>query len=220
MGVFSVYREGMDRESLRCATQILAEGRRPLVLFPEGVISRTNDRLNNMMEGTVLVARSAAKQRAGLNPPGQVVIHPVAIRYFFDGDVLHRFTAPLHAYLLARPRVADRVLAVSSFFIDLFGIALIAPALFGGALTPFAVLLLVFAFRQVCQGLCALQPPPDMIWRNPGFPSLLVTYGSRPISSSRVTRPLPCWAPSRRPSIAPGISVLRPERLPSSKPPP
>jgi 1-acyl-sn-glycerol-3-phosphate acyltransferase len=87
MGVFSVYREGMDRESLRCATQILAEGRRPLVLFPEGVISRTNDRLNHMMDGTVLIARSAAKQRAGLTPPRSVVIHPVAIRYFFDGDV-------------------------------------------------------------------------------------------------------------------------------------
>jgi len=87
MGVFSVYREGMDRESLRCATQILADARRPLVLFPEGVISRTNDRLNNMMEGTVLIARSAARQRAGLNPPGRVVIHPVAIRYFFDGDI-------------------------------------------------------------------------------------------------------------------------------------
>jgi membrane-associated phospholipid phosphatase len=93
------------------------------------------------------------------------------------GDILHRVTAPLHAYLSARPRAADRVLIVSSLFIDLFGLALFASVFLGGSLAPFAALLLVFAFRQACQGLCALQPPPDMIWRNPGFPSLLVTYG-------------------------------------------
>ena len=87
MGVFSVYREGMDREALKCAVQILAEAQRPLVVFPEGVISRTNDRVNHLMEGVAFMARTAAKQRAGATPPGKVVIHPVAIRYFFDGDI-------------------------------------------------------------------------------------------------------------------------------------
>jgi 1-acyl-sn-glycerol-3-phosphate acyltransferase len=87
MGVFSMYREGLDREALKCAAQILTEAKRSLVIFPEGVISRTNDRLNNLMEGTVFIARNAAKQRASLDPPGKVVIHPVAIRYFFDGDI-------------------------------------------------------------------------------------------------------------------------------------
>ena len=77
MGAFSIYREGMDREALRCAIQILTEAPRPLVLFPEGVITRTNDRLNNLMEGTAFIAHSAAKQRAGLNPAGKVVVHPV-----------------------------------------------------------------------------------------------------------------------------------------------
>ena len=33
------------------------------------------------------MARNAAKQRKELNPPGIVVIHPVAIRYFCGGDV-------------------------------------------------------------------------------------------------------------------------------------
>lgn len=86
-GAFSVYREGMDREALKCATQILTDARRPLVLFPEGVISRTNDQLNYLMEGTVFIARAAAKQRAAATPAGKVVIHPVAIRYFFEGDI-------------------------------------------------------------------------------------------------------------------------------------
>jgi hypothetical protein len=37
--------------------------------------------------------------------------------------------------------------------------------------------LLLFALRQACQVMCALPAPPNMIWRDPGFPSLLVTYG-------------------------------------------
>jgi len=93
------------------------------------------------------------------------------------GDVLHQATAPAHAYLLAHPRVADRVLIASSLFIDLFGIGLFGSVFVCASLVPLAALLLVFAFRQVCQGLCALRPPPGMIWRHPGFPSLLVTYG-------------------------------------------
>jgi 1-acyl-sn-glycerol-3-phosphate acyltransferase len=86
-GAFSVYREGLDREALKAAIEILRDAIRPLVLFPEGTISRTNDRLNNLMEGTAFIARSAAKQRASATPPGRVVVHPVAIRYRFDGDV-------------------------------------------------------------------------------------------------------------------------------------
>jgi len=86
-GAFSIYREGMDREALKCAIQITAEARRPLVLFPEGVISRHNDRLNPLMEGTAMIARSAAKQRAAAGRGDRVVVHPVAVRYVFNGDV-------------------------------------------------------------------------------------------------------------------------------------
>lgn len=87
LGVFSIYREGTDREALKTAMNVTAEARRPLVIFPEGVISRHNDKLNHLMEGTALMARGAAKQRATTTPPGRVVVHPVAIRYFFDGDI-------------------------------------------------------------------------------------------------------------------------------------
>ncbi|MGD0208593.1 MAG: 1-acyl-sn-glycerol-3-phosphate acyltransferase [Verrucomicrobiota bacterium] len=86
IGAFSVYREGLDREALKTAVGILNDAVRPLVLFPEGVVSRTNDRLNNLMEGTAFIAHTAAKQRAAATPAGQVVVHPVAIRYLFRGD--------------------------------------------------------------------------------------------------------------------------------------
>lgn len=83
LGGFSVYREGMDREALKCAVQIVADGKHPLVIFPEGIITRSNDRLVNFMEGPAFMARAAAKQRK----QGKVVIHPVFIRYFFEGDL-------------------------------------------------------------------------------------------------------------------------------------
>jgi 1-acyl-sn-glycerol-3-phosphate acyltransferase len=95
LGVFSIYREGSDRESLKTAMQVTAEAERPLVIFPEGVISRHNDKLNHLMEGTALMARGAAKQRASANPPGKVVVHPIAIRYFYDGDITAAATAVL-----------------------------------------------------------------------------------------------------------------------------
>ncbi len=86
-GVFSVYREGVDREALRVATALLAEARRPLVIFPEGIVSRSNDLLGHLMDGTAFIARAAAKQRARAEPPGKVVVHPVALHYYFEGDL-------------------------------------------------------------------------------------------------------------------------------------
>ena len=87
IGVFSVYREGLDRESLKCATRVVADARFPLAIFPEGFVTRNNDRLLNLMDGVAFLARSAAKQRAAASPPGKVVVHPVFVRYFFGGDL-------------------------------------------------------------------------------------------------------------------------------------
>jgi 1-acyl-sn-glycerol-3-phosphate acyltransferase len=95
IGAFSIYREGMDRAAINVAVEILEEGARPLVLFPEGVVTRTNERVNPLLEGVSFIARTAAKKRAKLTPPGQVVIHPVALRYRFTGDVNKSITPVL-----------------------------------------------------------------------------------------------------------------------------
>lgn len=87
IGGFSVYREGLDRESLKCATRILAEAKFPLIVFPEGFVTRNNDRLLQLMDGVTFLARAAAKQRAASPSPGKVVVHPVFVRYFFEGDL-------------------------------------------------------------------------------------------------------------------------------------
>lgn len=95
MGGFSVYREGVDRKSIATAIDAMVEADRPLVLFPEGSTTRTNDHLHPLLDGVAFVARSAAKRRhkEGL---GETVIHPIAIKYQFRGDIDKTVRPVLH----------------------------------------------------------------------------------------------------------------------------
>jgi 1-acyl-sn-glycerol-3-phosphate acyltransferase len=86
MGAFSIFREGTDRQSLETAVDILTAAERPLILFPEGTTNRTNDVLQPMLEGVAFIARTAAKRRAKAQG-GRVLVHPVAIKYLFLGDI-------------------------------------------------------------------------------------------------------------------------------------
>ncbi len=87
LGAFSVYREGLDRTAIKAAIDFLAAARRPLVVFPEGIVTRTNDRLAALSEGAGFIARSAAKQRARAEPTARTLILPVALRYRFLGQL-------------------------------------------------------------------------------------------------------------------------------------
>jgi hypothetical protein len=87
LGAFSVLREGNDRQAIDTAVEILVNRRRPLVLFPEGAVTRHNDQISELMEGPSFIARQAAKRLAKINSPRQIVIHPVAVRYSFLGNV-------------------------------------------------------------------------------------------------------------------------------------
>lgn len=80
-GAFSVYREGMDRKALDTAVEIVSGAERPLIIFPEGVISAANDRLLSLMDGTAFIARRAAKMRAKSHPDSRVVLLPMVYRY-------------------------------------------------------------------------------------------------------------------------------------------
>lgn len=86
MGAFSVYREGIDRKAINLAIDSLESAERPLIIFPEGAVTRTNDRLHAMLDGVAFIARTAAKRRARSHPGGKVVTHPVALKYLFQGD--------------------------------------------------------------------------------------------------------------------------------------
>ena len=93
------------------------------------------------------------------------------------GDGIHSATASINLYLHLHPAVANVLLIVSSAIIDLLAIFILARWIFGGTLRPFLGLVIVLGLRQIVQGLVALPAPPNAIWRYPGFPSLLVTYG-------------------------------------------
>jgi len=93
------------------------------------------------------------------------------------GDRLHDLTASTNSYLLSHPKAANALLIASSAIIDMLGIFILASTIVGRSITPFLGLLMLFALRQIIQGLCPLPPPDGMIWHYPGFPSLLVTYG-------------------------------------------
>lgn len=92
------------------------------------------------------------------------------------GDGVHRLTAGWHRYFAENEKSANRALIVSSLCIDVLGLTLIAISVFGSSFAPFIGILIVFSLRQVSQLCCTLPPPPGIIWRNPGFPTLLVTY--------------------------------------------
>jgi hypothetical protein len=93
-------------------------------------------------------------------------------------DRVHDWTAPLNHWLIEHPRHANALLITTSALIDLVAIWMLYTAIFGASFGPFVGLFILFMLRQVSQGLCALPPPPGMIWRSPGFPSALVTYGT------------------------------------------
>jgi len=86
-GAFSIYREGVDKQAIKTAIEILAQATRPLVIFPEGVVTRANDRLESFMEGTAVILKNALKRVAKIEPGRRIVVHPVAIKYFFHGDL-------------------------------------------------------------------------------------------------------------------------------------
>jgi len=108
MGAFSVDREGCDRRAMRQAVDLMTSGQW-LVVFPEGEIYRTNDRLTPLREGVAFMASTAQKdltkehaqpaptpelsrERSERDVPSQdrppkVWIIPTAIRYRYTEDV-------------------------------------------------------------------------------------------------------------------------------------
>ncbi len=99
-GCFSVNREATDLRAFRQATNILTEGPYPLVVFPEGDVYHTGDRVTPFREGAAAMALSAA--RKGLR---EVVCVPTAIKQWYVTDPLpsvRATAAALEARLLIR----------------------------------------------------------------------------------------------------------------------
>lgn len=94
-----------------------------------------------------------------------------------QGDGLLTLVTPLHAFFASSPNSAAALLIASSVCIDALVIFVLVRFIAGDSVRPFLGLVLLFALRQLLQALTALPPPEGMIWFDPGFPSLFVTYG-------------------------------------------
>jgi hypothetical protein len=86
MGAFSVDREGCDRRAMRQAVDLMTSGRW-LVVFPEGEIYHTNERLTPLREGVAFMAGTAQKALDKEAGGRKVWIIPTAIRYTYVEDV-------------------------------------------------------------------------------------------------------------------------------------
>lgn len=84
LGAFSVDREGGDRRAMKFACDLLAGGRHPLVLFPEGNVYLCNDRVTPFAEGAAYIALRAQKAVGG---DGPVYAVPVSLKLTFVEDV-------------------------------------------------------------------------------------------------------------------------------------
>jgi len=145
-----------------------------------------------MSAATGLTPQSAQVSKPGFSWCMRILITAVALAVWFGaqavigsrgmrnsgiGDSLLAWTAPANHYLFAHPRAANALLIGSSAIIDALGLLLLGKWIFRGKLRPFAALVITLLLREATQGLVALPAPEGLIWHDPGFPSLFVTYG-------------------------------------------
>ena len=97
-GVFSIDRESADLGAFKRSVEILRSHQCPLVIFPEGDIYHTNDRVTPFREGAAAIALSAAKRA---DRPLVVIPAAIKCRYVTDPtpgllDLMSRLEQSLH----------------------------------------------------------------------------------------------------------------------------
>jgi 1-acyl-sn-glycerol-3-phosphate acyltransferase len=105
-GGFSIDREGCDRRAIRTATELLATGK-ALVIFPEGEIYHTNEKLTPLREGVAFMAVTAQRDLEKAKSGARVWAVPVGINYEFIDDVmpaLDAAMAQLQSRVVLRPK--------------------------------------------------------------------------------------------------------------------
>jgi Acyltransferase len=81
IGAFPIDREGTDLRAFKAGVEILTQARYPLVIFPEGEVYHTSDRLTPIREGAVAFASTASKRLAERGKTVWIV--PTAVKYRF-----------------------------------------------------------------------------------------------------------------------------------------
>ena len=80
-GCYSINREANDLQAFKQSVEILRTGSHPLVIFPEGDIYHSNDRVTPFRDGAAAIALAAAKKAER-----KVVAVPCAVKAFYLDD--------------------------------------------------------------------------------------------------------------------------------------
>lgn len=114
-GCFSVDREGTDMQAMKTAIDVLQRRREPLVIFPEGDVYHTNDRITPLRDGAAAMALMAARKS-----DRKIVVIPTAIkRWYLDDPTpsMVRTTEQIERRLFWRPQpetpLRDRILKIA-----------------------------------------------------------------------------------------------------------
>lgn len=120
-GCFSVDRESTDLGSMKTAMDILQNRKEPLVVFPEGDIYHTNDRLTTLRDGAAAIAQMAARKSSR-----PIEIIPVAIKRWYIDDPsqsMIRIADQIEKRLFWQPQpsrnLVDRILNIANGLLSL-----------------------------------------------------------------------------------------------------
>jgi hypothetical protein len=91
-------------------------------------------------------------------------------------DKVHYWLEPVNTFLHHHEYIANAILIVTSFDVDVIWVGLWFWGVLGKTVRPFIGALFLLLLRELCQFLVSEPVPAGMIWHYPGFPSLVVTY--------------------------------------------
>ena len=119
-GAYSIIRGTADRLSFQTTRKVLAEGRRWLVVFPEGQTVWQNDTVMPFQEGVTQLAFKGLEDARSDDPEASLFCIPMAIKYVYlqpmDAEIeasLTRLEDALFDDLPTPPPVADRLRRIS-----------------------------------------------------------------------------------------------------------
>jgi hypothetical protein len=160
---------------MACLAACLAAGASPVE--EAAVASAPSWALRSLVVLIALAGWHLTQAKIGKRPPLPADEATKAGSLLARHDAVLKLSAPVNRFLNEHPRWASALLALSTALIDLLGLFLLVAGIVGPSFRPVLGLLILFGLRQLCQVLTTLPPPPGMIWRSPGIPSLFVTYG-------------------------------------------
>jgi hypothetical protein len=81
-----------------------------------------------------------------------------------------------HNYLLKNEHIAKFMIMFTTLLIDINSVYFFANFILYHDIKPIALLIMGVVLRQMCQYMNRLPSPDNVIWFNPGFPSIIMHY--------------------------------------------